>query len=180
MTMMLRPGQSVDDLVVSEAGCCPVCAGRLRKWGYSRWRTVRGAGPSAFRPGRVRCVDCKVTQVVLPADVLVRRRDAVAVVGRAWRSFALGAGARRVASQVDVPMETVRGWLRRLRVLAQVMLGLSDPLHPGAAGRPALRRALARLEADAAAAGWLGEVDLWRFASYRSEGKLLSTRAHPV
>jgi hypothetical protein len=180
MTMMLRPGQSVDDLVESETGSCPVCGGPLRKWGYSRWRLVRGAGPTGFRPARVRCVDCKVTQVVLPADVLVRRRDAVAVVGRAWRFFAEGTGVRQVAGHVEVPMETVRGWLRRLRQLAQVMLGWSRSPTPGVAGRPELRRALALLEADAATAGWLGETDLWRFASYRSGGKLLSTPVDPA
>src|SRR5690606_1819850 len=94
--------------------------GRLRRWGQARWRSVRGAGAgeTRFRPPRVRCADCGVTQVVLPADVLVRRRDAAVVIGRAWRAFAGGAGARRVAAGLGLPMETVRGWLRRLQALA--------------------------------------------------------------
>src|ERR1700677_2469583 len=98
MTMVLRAGESLDDLVVTGNDSCPGCGGALRRWGQARWRVVRSPdGDWGFRPSRVRCADCGVTQVVLPADVLVRRRDAVVVVGRAWRSFAGGSGARRVA-----------------------------------------------------------------------------------
>lgn len=174
---MLRPGESVDDLVGSDAGSCPRCGGPLRRWGHGRWRVVRGLDPSGFRPGRVRCADCRVTQVVLPADVLVRRRDAVAVVGRAWRAFARGAGARRVAQRLDVPMETARGWLRRLRALARVLSTRSR----AAAGDPSgLGWALARVEEKAAAAGWEGELGLWRFAAYSSQGRLLATLVDPA
>jgi hypothetical protein len=176
--MVLRPDESVDDLVASMPGSCPVCGGRLRKWGHGRRRTIRGFGASGFRPGRVRCVACGVTQVVLPADVLVRRRDAVAVVGRAWRSFARGAGARRVAHQLGVPMETVRGWLRRLRLLARAQARRPAPSAPGGAG--ALHGGLVRLAAAAEVAGWHGEEDLWRFASYRSQGRLLATPTDPA
>jgi hypothetical protein len=174
--MVLRPGESVDDLVRTVTGSCPACAGPLQKWGHGRPRVVRGYALGAFRPPRVRCVDCRVTQVVLPADVLVRRRDAVAVVGRAWRSFAAGAGARLVARRLDVPMETARGWQRRLGLLARVMAG-------GAAApdrRQQLGRALSVVEAAADAAGWHGEVALWWFASWSSRGRLLSTPVHPA
>jgi hypothetical protein len=174
MTMVLRPGESVNDLIGGGAGSCPQCGGPLQKWGHGRRRVVRGTDPAGFRPPRVRCVDCRVTQVVLPADVLVRRRDAVVVVGRAWRSFAAGAGARLVARRLDVPMETVRGWLRRLRTLAPVMAVRSRP------GRLRLSQALASVEAGAHAAGWRHEVDIWRYASWSTQGRLLSTPVDPA
>jgi hypothetical protein len=180
--MVLRPGDSVDDLVGAVTGSCPACGGPLQKWGHGRRRAVRGTDLGAFRPPRVRCVECRVTQVVLPAEVLVRRRDAVAVVGRAWRSFAAGAGARLVARRLDVPMETARGWQRRLGVLARVMANRSSPgnRRPPGNRRQQLGWALSRLEAEARAAGWHGEVDLWRFASWSSQGRLLSTPIDPV
>lgn len=64
-------------------------------------------------------------------------------------------------------METVRGWLRRLRYL----LGAVGHGSGGDAER--LRRGLS-LVADAAhAAGWTSEDDVWRFAAHRSAGQLL-------
>jgi hypothetical protein len=169
MTMVLRPGESVDDLLSAARGC-PRCGGRLRRWGHGRWRVVRdGRAAWGFRPGRLRCADCGVTQVVLPADVLVRRRDAVAVVGRAWRAFAGGAGARQVARRLAVPLETVRGWQRRLRALARIRYG---PARPG--DRDQLGRALEHVVAGASRAGWRTEGDLWRFAAYWSQGRLLT------
>jgi hypothetical protein len=168
MTLVLRPGESIADLTGPE-GSCPACAGPLRKWGHGRWRVRReGSGESRFRPDRVRCGRCGVTHVVLPADGLVRRRDAISVVGRAWRSFARGAGARRVADQLGLPMETVRGWLRRLRRLTRLMYG------PERGGPGALRLGLADAESAAHRAGWHGEIDLWRFVAYRSQGRLLA------
>jgi hypothetical protein len=169
MTMVLRPDQSADDLIAAGAGGCPRCGGPLRRWGSARWRDVRGlAGAAGFRPPRVRCRDCGTTQVVLPADVLLRRRDAAVVVGRAWRRAAGGAGARRVARAVGVPVETVRGWLRRLRALAQ------DRHRAKVPAGGLLRLELARWEARASAAGCTGELALWRFAAHATQGRLLS------
>jgi hypothetical protein len=84
-----------------------------------------------------------------------------------------------VARELGLPMETVRGWLRRLRELTRVLFGPSRPGAPGGMARRELRAALARLEADAQSAGWHGEAELWRFASYRSQGRLLSTPTDP-
>jgi hypothetical protein len=127
-----------------------------------------------LRPSRVRCRGCGVTQVVLPPEVLVRRRDAVVVVAQAWRSFAAGAGARPVARLLGVPMETVRGWLRRLRGLAGTMYRTSRGDHGDR-----LRRALAYVEAAAYRAGWKAEDDVWRFVAYRSQGRLLCNTSWP-
>ena len=146
----------------------------MRKWGQARWRVIRGSvGQWGFRPSRVRCAACGVTQVVLPADVLVRRRDAVEVVGSAWRFFAAGSGARRVSRLLGVPMETVRGWLRRLRALARVMhvARSSDQRNLG--------RALADMVAEAKLDGCHEEVELWRFVAYRSQGQLLCNTSWP-
>jgi hypothetical protein len=175
MTIVLRPGESVENLVATGNGSCPRCGGALRRWGQARWRVVRGSdGESGFRPGRVRCADCRVTQVVLPPEVLVRRRDAMAVVGLAWRSFAGGAGARRVARLLGVPMETVRGWLRRLRALARVMSA-----RMRGSDRQYLEWALASVVAEAIGAGCHSEGDLWRFVAYRSQGRLLCNTNWP-
>ena len=169
MTMVLRPDQSADDLVAAGNRACPRCAGQLRRWGQARWRDVRGlTGAAGLRPPRVRCRDCGATQVVLPAEVLLRRRDAAVVIGEAWRRAAGGAGARRVARAVGVPLETVRGWLRRLRAIARER----NPTAAPAGGL--LRRELAAWDARARAAGWTAEPDIWRFAAHASQGRLLS------
>jgi NAD(P)-dependent dehydrogenase (short-subunit alcohol dehydrogenase family) len=46
--------------------------------------------------------------------VLLRRADSVEVIGAAICSRAAGAGARTIAAVLGRPVETVRGWLRRL------------------------------------------------------------------
>ena len=159
MTITLRPGQSIGEVVTAGNRSCPACTGAVRRWGHARWRVVRDHGGEwGFAPDRVRCRDCGATHVVLPAMVLLRRRDASAVVGRAWRWGAAGAGSRRVARLLGVPMETVRGWLRRLRTWA---LSSAGPGPGGTVG--ALQRALADAVDDAGRAGWRTEHDLWDF-----------------
>ena len=168
MTIVLFPGQSVADLVGVANQSCPSCGGRLRRWGHARWRVVRDPGGDwRHRPARVRCGACGVSQVVLPAGVLVRRRDAVTVTGRAWRLFAAGAGSRQAARLLGIPVGTVRAWLRRLRAGARVREG------PAASDVDRLGRALAIVEAEARRAGWGAEPGLWQFVAWRSEGCLL-------
>lgn len=168
--MVLKPDESFDELVADGNGACPGCGGTLRRWGRARWRPVRGLeGQPGLRPARVRCGGCRVTQVVLPCDVLVRRRDATVVIGRAWAAFASGAGARRVSAMVGVPMETARGWLRRLRAIVMARYG-----EQVTATAEALRRALASEVAQAAGAGWTGTADVWRYAAHRTQGRLLA------
>jgi hypothetical protein len=110
-----------------------------------------------------------VTQVVLPSEVLVRRRDEVAVVGAAWESYARGTGTKRTAEELGLPAETVRGWLRRLRHLVRTLA----MAHRGADDRGRSRLGLALIAATARAEGWDADADLWRFAAYRSQGRLL-------
>jgi hypothetical protein len=147
----------------------------LKRWGSARWRVVReAAGDRRFRPQRVRCASCGVTQVVLPPDVVVRRRDAVVRIGQAWRLFVAGAGARQAARLLALPMETVRGWLRRLRQRSGIRFGGT----PGD-DRGRLGSALAYEEAAARDAGWRVEAEIWRFVAYRTQGQLLANTNWP-
>lgn len=92
---------------------CPACEGRLGPWGHARDRLVRGVG--RLRPRRSRCRRCRATHVLLADVCLLRRRDAVAVIGAALVAGAVGEGYRPIAARLDVPEDTVRGWLRRFR-----------------------------------------------------------------
>ena len=95
--------------------CCPVCGGRLARWGYGRWREVFGPGRAVreVRPRRSRCAGCGVTHMLLPARMLLRRADEAPVIGAALAAAARGLGYRRIACELGVPEDTVRGWLRR-------------------------------------------------------------------
>ena len=98
---------------------CPACGGRLARWSFARRRTLRGeAGPVVVRPRRGRCCSCGKTQVLVPDVALGRRVDTVAVIGRALGTAAAGVGHRVVAGRVARPVSTVRGWLRRFRLVA--------------------------------------------------------------
>ena len=78
------------DLALGVVGC-PSCGGVLGGWGFARWRVLRcEAGPVAL-PRRARCRSCRSTHVLLPDVALVRRVDAVAVIGAALTHAAAGA-----------------------------------------------------------------------------------------
>lgn len=98
------------------------CGAVLGRWGWARERLVRGAG--RVLPRRGRCRGCGRTQVLLPASVLLRRADAVAVIGLALLAKALGAGHRPIAQVLRVPVSTVRGWLRRIASVAERVLAV--------------------------------------------------------
>ena len=162
MTMVLRPHQTADELTAPSNRECPCCGGRLTRWGNARPRTIRDDDTQVqLRPARVRCRSCGITHVVLPADLLVRRRDSVVVIGKAVRSYAGGAGARKTATELGLPAETVRGWLRALRAR----------LH---SKDRRLGEVIASAEHDARSAGFIGEPALWRYLAHRSQGQLLT------
>ena len=111
------------DLVGGRLGC-PVCGSVLGPWGHSVDREVRlmdRIERRRFRRSVCRC--CAVTHVLVPEDTLVRRRDAVEVVGAALTAKARdgGGGHRRIAADLGRPASTVRGWLRRFAVRAVVL-----------------------------------------------------------
>jgi hypothetical protein len=123
--------------------------------------------------------------VLLPVGVLVRRADAVGVVGRALAAKASGLGARPVAAVVDRPLGTVKGWLRRFAGKAeqvrawftQLLVAVAaDPVVPQAAGSVladavAAVTAAARVVADRFA---VPMVTAWQVACAASGGRLLS------
>ena len=62
--------------------------------------------------------------MLLPASVLLRRADAVTVIGIALLAKANGAGHRPIAVLLKVPASTVRGWLRRIVTVADRVLAV--------------------------------------------------------
>lgn len=162
---------------------CP-CGGGLAPWGHGRPRTVRGVG--LLRPRRARCLACRVTHVLLTVSCLLRRADAVEVIGAALRAKAAGQGHRPIAARLGRPSSTVRGWLRafagnaeRARALCAPLLveldPLTAPLEPAGSG---FADAVAALGAVAAAArrrlGVVGAVSAWQLASAVTGGRLLA------
>ena len=167
--------------------CCPGCGGRLARWGHARERTVFGPGRKGreIRPRRSRCTACRVTHVLLPARLLLRRMDEALVIGAALAAAARGQGCRRAAAGLGVPVDTVRGWLRRAgragqvrEVFTKVAAAVSEdpvPLEP--AGSP-LGDALVAVAAAAAAAAdrWprLLAVSPWEIAAAVTNATLLA------
>jgi hypothetical protein len=121
--------------------------------------------------------------VLLPGSVLLRRADAVTVIGAALLAKAGGAGHRPIAVVLGVPSSTVRGWLRRIvsvadRVLAVLaaaaaQLGVefvvpaptADPVAAVVEMLGALAAAMARRLG--------GSCSPWRLAAVLTGGRLL-------
>ena len=100
---------------------CPDCRGQLRPWGHARPRWLRTRdGRRQLRPRRSRCPDCTRTHVLVPGVMLPRRADAVEVIGQALAASAAGEGYRPIAARLDRPLATVRGWVRRFTVRAEM------------------------------------------------------------
>jgi hypothetical protein len=130
------------------------------------------------------CSGCGGTHVLLPASVLLRRADAVAVVGVALLAKASGCGHRRVAELVGRPATTVRGWLRRITAVADRVLAVlaaaaaqfgaefvvPAPTTDPVAAVVELVGALAR----AAARRLGGLCEPWRLTAVISGGRLLA------
>jgi hypothetical protein len=124
--------------------------------------------------------------VLLPEVALLRRQDEVAVIGAAIEAKVAGVGYRRIASRLEVPADTVRGWLRRFAERAGLLrvhfTRCAVALDPEL-GRvlPAGSGVADALEAIAVAArAWVlrfGPGEPWRVASRLCGGGLLATRA---
>lgn len=167
------------------------CGGCLRPWGRARERGVRRAGGGEDRrsPRRSRCSSCGRTHVLLPADSLLRRRDAVGVIGAALTARATGLSIAKVAAGVvGVAFATVRGWLRRFAVVADaarvrftVLAHDADVLlGPIRATGSAVGDAVEAIgQAARAVALRLGPVDAWEFAASATSGRLLCNTSCP-
>ena len=130
---------------------CPSCGGVLGGWGNAVTRPVRQlkGDDEVVTPRRSRCRGCRATHVLLPAQLLSRRADAGAVIGRALEESAAGAGHRKIAGLLGRPESTVRGWLRALargagrvreRFTALAASLVADPPLPAPAGSPLAER----------------------------------------
>jgi hypothetical protein len=166
---------------------CPSCGGVLGGWGNAVTRPVRqpGGDDELVTPRRSRCRACLATHVLLPVQLLCRRADAGAVIGRALEESVAGAGHRKIAGLLERPVSTVRGWLRALArnagparewftTLAASLV--TDPLLPAPAGSP-LADAVAAVAAAAASAAMVpgvGVVARWELASAVTCGLLLA------
>lgn len=167
------------------------CGGVLRPWGRARERVVRQAGGDEVRrvPLRSRCSSCRRTHVLLPADSLVRRRDAVGVIGAVVTARARGSSIVKAAAvAIGVPLSTVRGWLRRFAVVAgavrarfTAMAHELDPLlGPVRATGSALGDAVEAIGVAARAAALrFGPLEAWKFVASASEGRLLCNTSCP-
>ncbi|MGH3265726.1 MAG: DUF6431 domain-containing protein, partial [Trebonia sp.] len=164
---------------------CPDCSGPMTRWsGYRRFVRDAGGCRAIFVP-RARCAPCAKTHALLPAFVVVRRLDVAAVIGRAIEEVTdRRSGVRPVASTLQVPHTTARGWLRRFSARARelavafaalcVELGGDAAVATGASSRDALHALRSAFEQASGLPGWLA-LGCWRFASAVCGRRLLST-----
>jgi len=167
---------------------CP-CGGGLMPWGHARRRSVRGVGD--LRPRRARCGSCLVTHVLLAVSCLLRRADAVDVIGAALLMKAAGSGHRPIATRLGRPASTVRGWLRafagnaeRLRAVFMALLVQLDPLTGPLPSHPGVFADAVELIGGCAAAarrrlGVVGAVSPWELAAAVTNGLLLAAGPAP-
>ncbi len=179
----------VERVLAAGGLACPSCAGQLRPWGHARVRVVRHRdGQERRRPRRSRCGQCALTHVLLAEDCLLRRRDAVALIGAALTAKAAGHGHRRIARDLGRLAPTVRNWLRRFAagaeairsfftVLAHDLDPMLDAIEPAPSTFADAVEAIA--SAARAAVGRLGPRGPWLFASAASGGRLLSNTNCP-
>jgi hypothetical protein len=120
--------------------------------------------------------------VLVPASTLLRRADAVVVIGAGLLAKAAGLGHRRISARLARPLSTVRGWLRRFACRAEdvrvLFTGLLHALDPGAGSVTPTGSVFAdALEvlglAAGAAARLFGPRPRWQFAAAASGGLLL-------
>jgi hypothetical protein len=118
-----QPHRADRALRAGQLACPGECQGRLRPWGWARRRPIRHADRvQVVRPRRARCAGCGITHVLLPASMLAHRAWAISVIGPALTLAADGHSHRRIAGRLGVPADTVRGWLRRLRARADLLV----------------------------------------------------------
>ena len=170
---------------------CRGCGGELRPWGYACWRTLRDHGrPVRLRPRRSRCRACRVSHVLLPTLVLLRRVDLVEVIGAALMArYVEGRTRAEVARTAGAPWDTVRGWVRRFRERAvEIRAKFTALAHRwDAALAPIEPRDTAVLDAleaigvaVAAAVRRFGPTPSWTLVAGATGGRLLANTSSPV
>jgi hypothetical protein len=137
---------------------------------------------------RCRCRPCARSHALIPSFLLMRRFDSAGVIGAALARSVSGTGLRTVATAIDVPHTTVRGWRWRFRARAPVLAAGFGSLAVALGG------AALALSANADAAGLEALAGAWdqarrrfgdtvpplfAFASIVSGGALLATNTTP-
>jgi len=160
----------------------------LGRWWYGVERPLVLAGGvvERVRPRRAICRSCGRTRVLLPDTMLRRRAYGCEVIGAALVAAARGVPWTRIAAQIGVPFETVRGWLRRFARRADLvrawLLGLldalaDDPRLPAGREGPlaGALSVLGELHAQMPAR-WplVASLSPWQLAARLSRGGLLS------
>ncbi len=124
----------------------------------------------------------------VPAFLLTRRLDPVAVIGGALAALASGRGTRPVASALEVPHDPLRGWRRRYRARAPTLVAGFAALAAGlGATATELSSEPERAGLEALAMAWtqarrrLGEsvAEVFEFASLNAASEPLSTTTSP-
>jgi len=167
--------------------CCPACAGELGSWGSYPRRVRVGRAKFRLLIRRARCGACERTHALLPGFLLARRLDAVDAIGCALGMAAEGRGYRPIAAALGRSVSTVRGWLRRLSVRADLLrgwfVGLAVEMAEPPVRAPPVASPLGllvRAIADAFLAARLrlgpGAVTggVWAFCSAATSGRLLA------
>ena len=166
---------------------CPDCGRPMGFWsGYERYLRLGRVHRVWVR--RAKCRPCRVTHALVPSFVLLRRLDAVEVIGVALERAVAGAGLRPVAAGLDVPHTTARDWRRRFRARAPALaVGLAALVVELGGAAPALPAgsevaALAALGAAAwqvrYRAGALAPTR-WRLGAVVTGGGWLATTTSP-
>lgn len=163
---------------------CPGCAGRVGPWGSARRRPVRGGDRVRMvTPRRGRCRGCRVTHVLLPVTLLLRRFDVVAVIGRAVELAAVGIAGRAIVRRLGLPRSTVRGWLARFAGRVQRLRAHFTAwavwLAPGWSGPAPAGSSIADAVAVIVVAAHAAAEDVWTFASAVTGGRLLCNTSAP-
>ncbi|MGH9065134.1 MAG: hypothetical protein ACRDZQ_00755 [Acidimicrobiales bacterium] len=176
----------VEQELIAGLLACPTCPGVLGPCGHARWRVLRrrGGEEERFRPRRAKCRAhaCKKTQVLLPDDTLIRRRDEVAVIGQALEAKVGGNSNDKIAAALGLSMEIVRGWVRRFARDAEAIRAhftrwahaLGPSLGPIKAAGDAFSDAMEAIGVAARAnVQRFGPRPVWSIASVMSGGALL-------
>src|SRR6478672_9162627 len=101
VVMVVSRPEVTEQMLLAGDLACPRCRGVMRPFGAGRSRTVRGIGADTVTvtPRRARCADCRVTQILLPTALVVRRADSTEATGNALVAKAGGAGYRSIATR---------------------------------------------------------------------------------
>lgn len=163
---------------------CP-CSGVLGPWGWARERVIRSM-PEPVTPRRGRCRSCRVTHVLLPASLFVRRAFAGVVIWACVLARAAGSKITAISARFGAKASTVASWLRRItgraewlrQILMDVLTLLDSRVRRVVPARSALGDAVAALDAVLAVlrgrGGKMTTLTAWELASHLTRAHLFA------